>query len=212
MELTSSDDPATIRANARVAVQDLTKLHRNGDQNAVTIDPNRDVVFGRTTWNSSTQKYTHQWGDAYTPYNLIKVTTRRIAGDPNSSDKPLPLFFAPVFGHKTAVVNAEAIATFQPRDIMVVLDFSASMNDDSELGAIGKLGQSAVESNLNKMWTELGAPVYGNLTFAPKYATLKGVAASGTIPHIDVEFRRTSIKVTSTLALSQVKLLKLSGF
>jgi von Willebrand factor type A domain-containing protein len=35
---------------------------------------------------------------------------------------------------------------------------------------------------------------------------LKGVAASGTIPHIDVTFKRTSVSVTSSLALAQVKL------
>ena len=33
------------------------------------------------------------------------------------------------------VIGAEAVATFQPRDIMVELDYSASMNDDSSLVA-----------------------------------------------------------------------------
>lgn len=206
LELTSDGDAATVRENARRAVQQLTQLHANGDQSSVTINPTRDITFGRTEWNSSLQKYVNQWGEAYTPHNLIKVRTQRITGTADSGDTPLPLFFAPVLGHDTAQVSAEAIATFQPRDIMVVLDFSASMNDDSSLGAIGKLGRSAVESNLNKMWTELGAPTYGNLTFAPKYAMLRGIPAVGQIPHIDVEYRRTSIGVTSTLALSQVKL------
>lgn len=206
MELTSDDDQAKVRANARQAVQDLTKLHVNGDQSAVTVNPTRDITFGKTTWNSSTQSYETQWGDAYTPHNLIKVRTQRITGATDSGDSPLPLFFAPILGQNTAEISAEAIATFQPRDIMVVLDFSASMNDDSSLGAIAKLGRSAVESNLNTMWGELGAPVYGKLTFTPEYATLKGVAASGTIPHIDVTYKRTSVNVSSTLSLSQVRL------
>ena len=94
---------------------------------------------------------------------------------------------------------------------MVVLDFSGSMNDDSCFGAIGKLGRSYIESNLQTMWTQLGSPVYGNLTFTPQYAKLKGRAASGTIPHIDVIYKRSSAEVSSTLNLSTVKLKFSSG-
>jgi hypothetical protein len=56
------------------------------------------------------------------------------------------------------------------------------------------------------MYQQLGSPVYGNLTFTPTYATLRGVVASGTIPHIDVTFKRTQISVVSSLGLSQVRL------
>ena len=37
---------------------------------------------------------------------------------------------------------------FRPRDIMLVLDFSASMNDDSELKSIDALGQDVVEAGV----------------------------------------------------------------
>jgi Flp pilus assembly protein TadG len=204
MELNASDDPALVRANASREIVTTAAMYRAGDQSSVTINPATDVTFGRLAWNGTSQSYKITWGNDAVPYNVVKVRALRISGA--DGDNRLPLFFAPVLGSNKADVGAEAIATFQPRDIMIVLDFSGSMNDDSCLGAIGKLGRSAVETNLQTMWTQLGSPVYGNLTFTPKYATLKGRAASGTIPHIDVTFKRTSVAVASTLALKTVRL------
>ncbi len=204
LELSATDDPALVRTNARNAILQTAALHRAGDKASVIIDPVADITFGKMVWNSTSQTYTIQWGDAATPYSVIKVRAMRtISG---SGDNRLPLFFAPAVGSKKADVGAEAIATFQPRDIVVVLDFSASMRFDSCLGRINLLGRSQIESNLQTMWTELGSPVYGNLTFTPKYAMLKGRAASGTIPHIDVTFKRTSVGIVSTANLIQVKL------
>ncbi len=83
----------------------------------------------------------------------------------------LPLFFARVLGQDKFAVAAESIAQYQPRDIAVVLDFSASMNDDSELKRIdwGGSNRSEVEDSLREIYEDLGAPVYGNMTFAPQY-------------------------------------------
>jgi von Willebrand factor type A domain-containing protein len=136
----------------------------------------------------------------------VRVRAERDAGVGGTPDSRLPLFFAPIIGHNKATIGAVAAASFQPRDIMVVLDFSSSMNDDSCFGSISTLGRTYIESNLLTMWHELGSPVYGNLKFTPAYATLKGRAASGTIPHIDVTYKRTSVSVTSTLGISQVRL------
>ncbi len=204
MELSGTDDPAVVRANATREIVNTAAMYRAGDLASVTIDPTKDITFGKLVWNGASQNYTIQWGLGATPYNVVKVQALRTTAP--GSDNRLPLFFAPAIGTKKADVGAEAIATFQPRDIMIVLDFSGSMNDDSCLGAINKLGRFAVEANLQTMWTQLGSPVYGNLVFAPKYATLSGRAASGQIPHIDVTFKRTSVAVTSTLSLKTVKL------
>ena len=204
MELSATEDPALVRTNAKNAILQTAALHRAGDKASVVIDPMSDITFGKIVWNGNSQTYTTQWGDAATPYSVVKVRAMRTIG--GSGDNRLPLFFAPAVGSNKADVGAEAIATFQPRDIVVVLDFSGSMNDDSCFGALSKLGRSYIESNFQAMWTQLGSPVYGNLTFIPKYATLKGRAASGTIPHIDVTFKRTSVSVVSTANLIQVKL------
>ncbi len=204
MELSGTDDPAVVRTNARNAILQTAALHRTGDRSSVTIDPIADITFGKTVWNGNSQNYSIQWGDNATPYSIVKVRAMRTIS--SGGDNRLPLFFAPAFGSRTADVGAEAVATFQPRDIVVVLDFSGSMNDDSCFGAISKLGRTAIEANLQTMWTQLGSPVYGNLTFTPKYAMLKGRAASGTIPHIDTTFKRTSVDVVSTINLTTVTL------
>jgi len=205
MELSGTEDPATVRANALAAIQEVASHHHNGNQSSLAVDA-ADVTFGKMSWNSATNSFTTAWGDAQTPYNVVKVRAERDAGGGGSPDNRLPLFFAPIIGHNRAVIGAEATASFQPRDIMVVLDFSASMNDDSCFGRISTLGRTYIESNLLTMWNELGSPVYGKLAFTPAYATLPGRAASGTIPHIDVTYKRTRVTVKSTLALSQVRL------
>ncbi|HIQ20706.1 MAG TPA: hypothetical protein EYH34_05675, partial [Planctomycetes bacterium] len=85
-----------------------------------------------------------------------------------------PFFFARVLGFQDFDIQAEAIARYQPRDIVLVLDFSASMNDDSELRRIYKYGESAratVEASLLEIWQDLGSPTYGNMEFQPQYVS-----------------------------------------
>ena len=202
-ELSAIDDPATVRTNALAAIRAVAALHRSGNQSTVSIETS-DVTFGKMVWNPGSQSFAYNWGESNTPYNIVKVRADRDAA--GGADDRLPLLFTPVLGHTKATIGAEAVASFQPRDIMVVLDFSGSMNDDSCFGRIDTLGRPFIENNLQTMWQELGSPVYGNLTFTPAYAVLKGVAASGTIPHIDVTYKRTSVPVVSTINLTQVKL------
>jgi hypothetical protein len=76
-----------------------------------------------------------------------------------------PLFFGKIFAKDDFDLRAEAIAQYQPRDIMLTLDFSASMNDDSTFAAINTLGSSHVTANLQQIHSELGSPAYGNMTF-----------------------------------------------
>ena len=97
-----------------------------------------------------------------------------------------PLFFGQLFRQHRTVYDengvhtepvpielaAVSIARYQPRDIMLVLDFSGSMSDDSELCRISQFGESVrerVESNLRQIWEDLGSPTYGNMQFAPVY-------------------------------------------
>ncbi len=78
-----------------------------------------------------------------------------------------PLFFARVLGRDRFDTTAQSIAVYQPRDIMLVLDYSGSMNDDSELKSISTIGQSAVEANLAQIYGELGSPIFGNMQWTP---------------------------------------------
>lgn len=119
-----------------------------------------------------------------------------------------PLFFGRALGKKTFDLHAEAIATFQPRDIMLVLDFSGSMNDDSTFAKINTLGRTRVEDSLRECVTDFGGMNYGSLPLNPAWATVKGVAQNDSqqIPHIRVEYRNTQVYVTSTKAITAVRL------
>jgi hypothetical protein len=81
----------------------------------------------------------------------------------------LPHFFGRVFNRYTFDLDGEAVAMFQPREVAIVLDYSGSMNDDSELRNIGNLGRAAVEANLFQIYEELGAPTFGNMQWEPVY-------------------------------------------
>lgn len=122
----------------------------------------------------------------------------------------VPLFFGRFFRPTGNVsVRTESIARYQPRDIVLVLDFSGSMTDDSELKRIVQFGEtvrSRVETNLQQIWQELGPPSYGSLPFTPQYLTVEGQPASGCIPHITVTFRSNDVYVQSTKDLSNVVL------
>lgn len=120
----------------------------------------------------------------------------------------LPFFFGRVLGKETFTISSSATAMFQPRDIVVVLDYSASMNDDSTFEAIGKLPKTTVENSLLNCWNDLGPPSWGDLTGTPAWAVANGVAQNNatSTPHIDVEYRNTAAYVTSTHSLTSVKL------
>lgn len=119
-----------------------------------------------------------------------------------------PLFFAPLLGRKSFDVTAHATAMFQPRDIALVLDFSGSMNDDSTFAAIDRLGRESVEANLLEIYQDLGSPVYGSLAFTPTWMTVPGAAQNDSkkIPHVTVQYRNTSVYVTSTKTINKVRL------
>lgn len=118
----------------------------------------------------------------------------------------LPLFFGTFAGRDRFTISATSIATYQPRDIMVILDFSASMNDDSELRSISTLGQDSVEENIEKMWDDLGNPTYGNLQFDPQWVTVPGVS----LP-FSVTWRSNAIDIEATTNMQQVKLFFSNG-
>ncbi|MGC3968224.1 MAG: VWA domain-containing protein [Pirellulales bacterium] len=78
-----------------------------------------------------------------------------------------PLFFGNAIGKSNFGVTSTSIATYQPRDIGLVLDYSGSMCYDSQFRNINLLGQSAIEANLQQIWQQLGSPKYGTLNWSP---------------------------------------------
>lgn len=118
----------------------------------------------------------------------------------------MPFFFGHLLGRDTFSIAAESVASYQPRDIMVVLDLSGSMNDDSEFNAFNKLGRDAVEANQLQMYQDLGSPIYGNMQFTPQFAVARGPAPQSTNQaQVTVEYRLNSIVVNSTKAFQQIR-------
>ncbi len=125
----------------------------------------------------------------------------------------LPFFFARALGKENFTLSSRAIAMYQPRDIMVVLDFSASMNDDSEFGAISQFGKDAIMAGLERMYEELDSPTYGLMQFEPQYITLEGVdPANASQPKIFVEYRGGQVYVESSKDLSNVVVRYTNGY
>jgi hypothetical protein len=120
----------------------------------------------------------------------------------------LPFFFGRVLGHDTFTVRGESTAMFQPREMMVVLDYSASMNDDSEYSAMAKLGLPEIEANLSDIYADLGSPAWANLPLVPTWATVHGVPenTASQVPHVTVRYQYNSVYVTSTQPITTVRL------
>ena len=127
-----------------------------------------DITIEAGTWDPDGPKPAYGQEDSrFEPTTVMPSAIRVVATQSDS-----PLFFARVLGQEDFTVTSESIARYQPRDIALVLDFSGSMNDDSELKRISEYGEDVrgtVEDNLLQIYEDLGSPVYGNMQFEPQY-------------------------------------------
>ena len=171
--------------------------------NGVYVNTDRDIQFGRRTYDEATGTWPIVWGSE--PYNVVRVASHRDQPNADAPDGALKLSFGWAVGKQTVDLNAAATAFVEARDIVLVLDYSASMNDDSELKSINALGQQAVEDNMHEIFEALGPPNVGNLPWEPQYLTIKGAPpTSGRMPQIHVTFLEKHVYVTSTKELSNV--------
>ena len=199
LEFGSGSNQSQMEANIRQAAVEVAAANSAGGQ-AVTLDPNSDIELGKRVWNAQTGQFDLFFGPTATPYNIVRITARRTIG----GNSALPLFFAPVIGHPTADVTAQAMATFQPRDIVLALDFSGSMNNDSEFRSVWSIPQASIEANILQIYQDLGSPAYGTLPFTPEYLTIAGQPAAGPIPHIDVTWKGKQVYIESTMNIENV--------
>lgn len=212
MELNPNADQAVVKANVEAAVIDIAGRNPVGPESGLGIDPDNDIELGRRDWDSNNGTWVFNFGAGATPYNIVRVTGRLAVvrvdngvDPPYDDDRRLPLFFAPVLGREKVEMEVGSVATFQPRDMMLVLDYSGSMNDDTEFKSVGSLGQQTIEDAITTMWHELGDPAYGTMPFTPDYLTVT-LPAQGNDPEVTLTFKGTSIAVSSTEALDRVKL------
>jgi len=153
---------------ATTEVMDFIELNKVGgsDFNFETGDEGGKPGIGNGT-HDEIEIETGNWDPGTKSFVVSNVLPSAIRVQITRSNQPL--FFGRVFGREAFSVSAETIAMFQPRDIMLVLDFSGSMNDDSELRSIYSLPQSVIEANLLAIYNELGQPTYGNMQWTPVY-------------------------------------------
>jgi hypothetical protein len=122
-------------------------------ENGVYVDPQEDIRFGHRTFNASNGGWPITWDEA--PYNVVQVIARRTDDDTSAQDGRLPLAFGWAVGQPSASLTTSATAFVEARDMVLVLDFSASMNDDSCIRSVPRLGLSQVNGMLDAMWSSL---------------------------------------------------------
>ena len=144
-------------------------------------------------WNALTRSF--ETGESPHSAVLVSMTYPR-----------QPLFFGRVLGRSQFQVHRSAVAMYQPRDIMLTLDLSGSMNDDSEYGAMQQLGEDAVNLNLEQIWHEMGAPVYGNMGFEPTWVTIPFL----TLPAA-VTWKGNQVVVNSSVPIELARIYKSNG-
>lgn len=197
----SSDVAGTVQdANAIATSAAKTMAAKVANLNGVYVDPERDVTFGKRVFNAGTGKFSVEWGVG--PYNVVKVVARRDNPEAGHPDSKLDLFFAGVTGQGSASLTTSAIAYVEARDIVMVMDFSGSMNDDSTMAAYSRLGKSNVEANMLDIWNALGPPA-GSLPFVPEYLTVS--KTSGVVTASNT-FKNSQITLSSNKPYQTVKL------
>lgn len=175
------------------------------EANGVYIDPQADVKFGRRAYDSASRTWPITWD--VSPANVVKVTARRENTDLTAPDGRLKLAFGWAVNRESVALRTSASAFVEARDMVLVMDFSGSMNDDSTFVAFNKLGRSAVESNQLAIYNALGAPNVGSLPNTPAWPRIEGAPpTSSTDSKIFVTWKDTEVYVESDKNLENVVL------
>ncbi|TWT32918.1 VWA domain-containing protein [Blastopirellula retiformator] len=170
--------------------------------NGVYLNPDRDIVFGKRSFDPDSGEWNYNWNEG--PYNVVKVEAHRDQENLSAPDGRVPLAFGWAVGVPSVPLVTSATSFVEARDMVVVLDFSGSMNDDSQFKAIDRLGVDSVTDNLADIFTSMN-PNAGNLPVDPTYLTVVGAPPTkGCMPQIQVTFKGTEIYVESSKDLSNV--------
>ncbi len=122
-------------------------------------------VSGRSLATEEIEIQLGVWDDARRQFTA--QPERPSAVHVSATRRGTPLFFARIMGTDQLDLQLNAVAMYEPRDIVLVLDYSASMSFDSQLKAIPLLGREPVLENLYEIYEDLGSPEYGNLQWEP---------------------------------------------
>jgi Flp pilus assembly protein TadG len=205
MEITHAIENASEDVgDAAIYAQEQARLMavKVADMNGHYIDGDRDVQFGRRSFNEISGQFEIAWDD--TPSNVCRVTVRRDNPDATQPDARVQTFFAKVLGNEAPDLVISAIATVESRDIVSVLDFSRSMNFDSYFNseASTRPSDEAIEANLQKVWEDLGSPSYGNMPFEPDWVTVPSNTWGAAV--LTVRWESEAVYVTCSGSLNRI--------
>ena len=140
----SSEEGAIVINENSGAVSAAREVAREvAEMNGFDINPETDVRFGRRGFDAQSGEWPIIWDQA--PYNVVRVTI----------DESMSLAFGWAVGRDEVPLSVRAAAFVQARDMVLTLDFSTSMNDDSQIKSIPTMGLTQIEDNLQAMWDAL---------------------------------------------------------
>lgn len=134
-------------------------------------DITTDVTVGH--WDRGRRSFTKD----LIPLNAVKVVADRTQA---------PLFFGNAFNQQDFNMRASAIATFQPRDIVLVLDYSGSMRSHGKIGAL----KDAVAAFINVLQQARANDRVGFSVYSTEGHLAKGLTLNLTDLLRDVRRRR----------------------
>ena len=189
---------ANIDANSIAIAAARSMAQQVAEANGSYINPDTDVRFGRRTYDAATGSWPILWDSE--PYNVVQVTARRNNSDLTQPDGELPLAFGWAVGRDHVPLQTSATAFIEARDLVVVIDVSASMNDDSSL--VSSLSATEVAGLLDGMWDDLrlADPKWPGLTTSKFPATGLGQVNSYNGTYVSSS---TTSTIMSTLQLTQ---------
>ena len=148
--------------------QARTKAAAVAKMNKVHVNAETDVKFGRRYHDSASNKYLIDWNAGSSQTNVVKVIARRDNSNKSSPDARVPSLFA--VGSGGTVLRTEAVAFIDPRDMVIVQDFSRSMNFDSYFTdeVTTGLSKAQIEDALAMIWSDIQPLTLGTMTYTDR--------------------------------------------
>lgn len=184
--------------------QATAKAVEVAEMNGIFVDPASDVVFGRCSVTANGGRE-YVWNPPGHQINCVKVIARRDNPDESAPDGRVPGLFTGMFRDTGATLKTESIAFIEPRDIVVVHDFSRSMNFDSYYCTEGstQLPTATIDANIQMVWEDLQPLNLGTLPYEPAFAW-QTKATSGA--SCTVTFRGDNVQLSSNTGIKEVVL------
>src|SRR5262245_47233876 len=162
---TPSGNTANATINARSAAMNNSILSQQIQAGDVTL-----IQHGAYHYDTTTETFSPQFPPvAPDNFNTTQVTVTRSNGTA----------FARVFNVSAFSVQATSIAAHRPRDVTIVLDFSGSMNNESDLWNCESYLGSMTNTSNN---TDPIFPQYG--PYSPTFSPLAKLQCTSTDPRV----------------------------